>query len=156
MLSGTASNLQKAFNVELKEYSHPTANFRGRVCTISVPGDYADLVTGVFGHENRPQAEPHFRRLPPPAAGFKAHTATASHDPNEVAQIYDYPAGDGTGQCIGIIELGGGYQLDDLSNYFSSLNINQPQVISVSVDGGSNSPSTPDSADGEVMLDIEV
>ena len=73
-----------------------------------------------------------------------------------MAQIYDYPAGDGTGQCIGIIELGGGFQLDDLSNYFSSLNINPPQVISVSVDGGTNSPSTPDSADGEVMLDIEV
>ena len=73
-----------------------------------------------------------------------------------MAQIYDYPSGDGTGQCIGLIELGGGFQLDDLSNYFSSLNINTPQVISVSVDGGQNSPSTPDSADGEVMLDIEV
>jgi len=156
MLSGTASNLQKAFNVELKEYSHPKGNFRGRVGAISVPSDYADIVTGVFGLDNRPQAEPHFRRLPQPAAGLKAHTATASHDPNDVAQIYDYPPGDGTGQCIGIIELGGGFQLDDLSAYFRSLNINQPQVISVSVDGGSNSPSTPDSADGEVMLDIEV
>jgi len=46
--------------------------------------------------------------------------------------------------------------MDDLSNYFSSLNIKEPQVISVSVDGGTNSPTTPDSADGEVMLDIEV
>jgi kumamolisin len=156
MLSGTASNLQKAFNVELKEYSHPKGNFRGRVGAISVPTDYAEIITGVFGLDNRPQAEPHFRRLPQPAAGLKAHTATASHDPNEVAQIYDYPAGDGTGQCIGIIELGGGFQLDDLSTYFRSLNISQPQVISVSVDGGANSPSTPDSADGEVMLDIEV
>jgi len=156
MLSGTASNLQKAFNVELKEYSHPKGNFRGRVGAISVPADYADIVTGVFGLDNRPQAEPHFRRLPQPAAGLKAHTATASHDPNDVAQIYDYPPGDGTGQCIGIIELGGGFQLDDLSNYFRSLNIKLPQVISVPVDGGSNSPSTPDSADGEVMLDIEV
>ncbi|MBZ5614255.1 MAG: S53 family peptidase [Acidobacteriia bacterium] len=156
LLSGTASNLEKAFHVELKEYSHPKGNFRGRVGTISVPADYADIVTGVFGLDNRPQAEPHFRRSPQPAAGFKAHTATASHDPNEVAQIYDYPPGDGTDQCIGIIELGGGFQLDDLSNYFSSLNINPPQVISFSVDGGANSPSTPDSADGEVMLDIEV
>jgi kumamolisin len=34
--------------------------------------------------------------------------------------------------------------------------MNPPQVISVSVDGGTNSPTTPDSADGEVMLDIEV
>jgi kumamolisin len=73
-----------------------------------------------------------------------------------VAQIYDYPAGDGAGQCIGIIELGGGFQLDDLSNYFSSLNINVPQVVSVSVDGGANSPTNPNSADAEVMLDIEV
>ena len=52
--------------------------------------------------------------------------------PNEVAKIYDYPSGDGSGQCIGIIELGGGFQLDDLSKYFGALNINVPQVISVS------------------------
>ncbi len=155
LLSGTVSNLQKAFHVELKEYSHPKGNFRGRVGAISVPTEYADIIKGVFGLDNRPQAEPHFRRLPQ-TPGIKAHTATASHDPNEVAQIYDYPAGDGTGQCIGLIELGGGFQLDDLSNYFGSLNINTPQVISVSVDGGTNSPTTPDSDDGEVMLDIEV
>jgi kumamolisin len=86
----------------------------------------------------------------------KTAASTTSYDPNVVAQTYDYPAGDGTGQCIGLIELGGGFQLDDLSNYFSSLNITPPQVISVSVDGGTNSPTTPDSADGEVMLDIEV
>ena len=155
MLSGTVSNLQKAFGVELKEYSHPKGNFRGRVGTIQVPTEYADIIKGVFGLDNRPQAEPHFRRMAP-ATGIKAHAASISHDPNEVAQIYDYPAGDGTGQCIGIIELGGGFQLDDLTNYFGALNINPPQVISVSVDGGTNSPTTPDSADGEVMLDIEV
>jgi len=155
LLSGTVANLQKAFHVELKEYSHPKGNFRGRVGTISVPADYADIITGVFGLDNRPQAEPHFRRLPQ-TPGIKAHTATNSYDPNELAQIYDYPAGDGAGQCIGIIELGGGFQIDDLSNYFSSLNINQPQVVSVSVDGGANSPTGPNSADDEVMLDIEV
>ena len=157
LLSGTVSNFQKAFNVELKEYSHPKGNFRGRVGAIGVPSEYSGIITGVFGLDNRPQAEPHFRRLSQPDKHrHKTPTATASHDPNEVAQIYDYPAGDGSGQCIGIIELGGGFQLDDLNNYFSALNLNTPQVISVSVDGGANSPSTPDSADGEVMLDIEV
>lgn len=155
VMSGTVSNLQKAFGVELKEYSHPKGNFRGRVGEISVPTEYADIITGVFGLDNRPQAEPHFRRLPQ-TPGIKAHTASASHDPTEVAKIYDYPEGDGAGQCIGIIELGGGFRLDDLSNYFKSLNVQTPQVISVSVNGGKNSPSTPDSADGEVMLDIEV
>jgi len=108
-----------------------------------------------FCLDNRQQAEPHFRRLPK-TPGIKAHAASGSHDPNQVAQIYNYPAGDGTGQCIGLIELGGGFQLSDITTYFDSLNITPPQVISVSVDGGSNSPTTPDSADGEVMLDIEV
>jgi kumamolisin len=157
MLSGTVANLQKAFNVELKEYSHPKGNFRGRTGTISVPTEYASIITGVFGLDNRPQAEPHFRRLPQPDKHkHKTAASDVSYDPNQVAEIYDYPAGDGTGQCIGLIELGGGFQLDDLSNYFKSLNLNVPQVISVSVDGGKNSPTTPDSADGEVMLDIEV
>jgi kumamolisin len=157
MVSGTVSNLQKAFNVELEEYSHPKGNFRGRSGPISVPAEYADIITGVFGLDNRPQAEPHFRRLSrPDKHKHKTAASDVSYDPNQVAQIYDYPAGDGTGQCIGLIELGGGFQLDDLSNYFNSLNIKVPQVISVSVDGGQNSPTTADSADGEVMLDIEV
>ncbi len=157
LVSGTVANLQKAFNVELKEYSHPKGNFRGRVGAISVPAEIAGIVTGVFGLDNRPQAEPHFRLLTHPEKGIrKTHAATASHDPTDVAQIYDYPAGDGTKQCIGIIELGGGFQLSDLSTYFSSLNIKTPpQVISVSVDGGANSPGD-SNADPEVMLDIEV
>jgi kumamolisin len=155
VLSGTVGNFQKAFNVELKEYSHPRGNFRGRVGAINVPTEYSDIIRGVFGLDNRPQADPHFRRMTPDKH-HKTHTPANSHDPNEVAKIYDYPPGDGSGQCIGLIELGGGFQLDDLSAYFSSLNIKGPQVISVSVDGGTNSPSTPDSADGEVMLDIEV
>lgn len=156
VLSGTVSNFQKAFNVELKEYSHPKGNFRGREGAISVPAEYSDIIRGVFGLDNRPQAEPHYRRAQTPDK-HKRHVPSSSHDPNEVAKIYDYPSGDGSGQCIGLIELGGGFQLDDLSNYFGALNIKPlPQVISVSVDGGTNSPTTPDSADGEVMLDIEV
>ena len=156
-VSGTVANLQKAFAVQLKEYSHPNGNFRGRTGAISVPSDYADVIKGVFGLDNRRQAEPHFRRLAQPDKHkHKTPVTASSHDPNEVAQIYDYPSGDGTGQCIGLIELGGGFQLDDITNYFKSLNLTPPQVISVSVDGGANSPTTPDSADGEVMLDIEV
>src|SRR5205814_2809279 len=63
---------------------------------------------------------------------------------------------DGSGQCIAIIELGGGYRADDLKRYFKALGLPAPRVLTVRVDGGRNVPSTPDSADGEVMLDIEV
>ena len=159
VLSGTVANLQKAFNVVLKEYSHPRGEYRGRTGSITVPAEYADIIQGVFGLDNRPQAEPHFRKLTP-SPGIKAHVASISHDPNEVAQLYDFPTlngtADGSGQCIALIELGGGFRVTDLNTYFSKLGITEPQVISVSVDKGTNSPSTPDSADGEVMLDIEV
>jgi kumamolisin len=155
VLSGTVRDLQRAFKVELKEYSHPRGNFRGRTGEISAPAEYADVIRGVFGLDNRPQAEPHFRSVPE-SAGAKAHRASTSHDPNEIARLYNFPSGDGTNQCIGIIELGGGFQLDDITNYFSSLNLNVPQVIAVSVDGGTNSPGDPNGDDGEVMLDIEV
>lgn len=155
VLAGTVSNLQRAFQVQLKEYTSPRGNFRGRVGELQVPSEMAAIVRGVFGLDNRPQAEPHFRRLPM-TPGIKAHAATISHDPNEVARLYNFPAGDGSGQCVGIIELGGGFREEDLKTYFTQLGLAEPQVISVSVDGGQNAPSDPNSADGEVMLDIEV
>ena len=62
----------------------------------------------------------------------------------------------GKGQCIGIIELGGGFKQADITNYFQGLGLSVPTVKAISVDGAKNSPSTPDGADGEVMLDIEV
>ncbi|MGI0088207.1 MAG: S53 family peptidase, partial [Nitrosotalea sp.] len=63
----------------------------------------------------------------------------------------------GSGQCIGIIELGGGYSESDLKSYFAKIGLSAPKVSAVSVDGASNSPAgSPDGPDGEVMLDIEV
>jgi kumamolisin len=52
--------------------------------------------------------------------------------------------------------LGGGYRPSDLEAYFGGLGLPVPTVIPVSVDNATNSPSTPDSVDGEVALDIQV
>jgi kumamolisin len=53
--------------------------------------------------------------------------------------------------------LGGGYRVSDLNTYFKNLGLKTPSVTSVSVDGGLNQPvGDPNSADGEVLLDIEV
>ncbi len=57
---------------------------------------------------------------------------------------------------IGIIELGGGYRASDLAAYFKQIGVAAPHVTTVSVDHGKNAPTTAQSADGEVMLDIEV
>jgi kumamolisin len=56
-----------------------------------------------------------------------------------------------------LIELGGGYKQADLNTYFQGLKIAPPTVVAVGVDGGANTPAgDPNSADGEVLLDIEV
>jgi kumamolisin len=75
-----------------------------------------------------------------------------------VAKLYNFPSGvDGTGQCIGIIELGGGQTVRDLRLYFQKLGIAMPQVTSIPVNGRRNLPTgNPNGPDGEVMLDIEV
>jgi kumamolisin len=165
MLAGTVADFEKAFSVTLNDYHHPEkGNYRGRVGSIQIPKELADVVQGVFGLDDRPQAKPHFRfrdKTTPVVPGFAAPAAVAaantSYTPVQVAQLYSFPQNvTGAGQTIGILELGGGYQTTDIANYFQSLGITAPQVSDVLVDNGTNSPTTADSADGEVMLDIEV
>lgn len=76
----------------------------------------------------------------------------------ELARLYDFPEDlDGTGQTIGLIELGGGYSTADLTAYSSLLKIRKLQVSWVPVDGGKNSPEkTPYGADGQVNMNIEI
>ncbi len=158
ILSGTVAAVNDAFGVELKEYEHPSGQYRGRTGSIHLPAELHDVVEGVFGLDNRPQAKPHFRRRRGPA-GTRAESVSLSYTPVQVAALYDFPAGvDGTGECIALIELGGGYNVADLSNYWGQLKLSEtPTVSAVSVGNGSNAPTgDPNGPDGEVMLDIEI
>ncbi|HTW59078.1 MAG TPA: S53 family peptidase [Terriglobales bacterium] len=157
ILSGTVAAVSEAFGVELKQYQHPAGTYRGRVGAVQLPAELHDVVEGVFGLDNRPQAKPHFRRRSQ-RAGTRTDSSTGSYTPPQVATLYDYPTDlDGSGECIALIELGGGFTTTDLSNYWSQLGLTEtPNVLAVSVGNGSNSPGDPNGADGEVMLDIEV
>jgi kumamolisin len=149
--------------VYLANYEHPGGAFRGRTGSIYIPADLEGTIQGVFGFDNRPQALPHFRRRKPKEGQSKrprtARDASQSgYTPPQVAQLYNFPAGtDGTGQCIGILEFGGGYHTTDLNTYFQQLGMSAPSITAVSVDGVTNQPDPgQDSPDTEVMLDIEV
>jgi kumamolisin len=151
-LSGSAADASSAFGVDLHRYQHPEhGSFRGRTGPVFVPAELRDVVEGVFGLDDRPQLRPQFRVADPRAV-------TTSYTPVEVAQAYDFPTDvTGAGQCVAIIELGGGYEQSDLDNYFGDLGVRAPTVTAVSVDGATNSPvGDPGSADAEVLLDIEV
>ena len=149
ILSGTVADFNRAFGVSLKIYAYPAGTYRGRTGPVQIPAELATVVEGVFGLDNRPVARRHRRSR----AAATARSLTGA----EVATLYRFPAGfDGSGQTIGIIELGGGYRPSDLNAYFSTLGLSAPTVIPVSVDGGTNAPSSASSADAEVVLDIEV
>ena len=157
VLAGTVASFSSAFDVELIHYEHPDGNYRGRSGAVHIPAELENIIVGVFGLDNRPQAKAHFRSRPP-ASGVRAQKAGISYTPTQIANLYDFPPNtDGTGQCIALIELGGGYRPRDLTNYFKKLNLPLPKTTAVSVDGGLNKPTgNPDGPDGEVMLDIEV
>ena len=158
-LSGTTANFAKAFVATIQQHEHDGGTYRGRTGTLSIPAELAPIVEGVFGIDNRPVDKPHFQRqMPQHGIGIQPHAgARDSFTPPDLAKLYNFPTGlDCCGQCIGIIELGGGSRGADIKAYFQKLGLPVPQVKTVSVDGGANDPSTADSADGEVMLDIEV
>jgi kumamolisin len=156
VLSGTAASLSEAFGATLTQFEHDGGTYRGRTGSLSVPADLAGIVEGVFGLDNRPQATPHFQVLGAEGV-IVARAASASFTPPQLAALYGFPTGaDGSGQCIAIIELGGGFKPADISAYFTGLKLPVPNVKAISVDGGRNHPTNANSADGEVMLDIEV
>jgi kumamolisin len=166
VLAGTVAQMNAAFGVNLQDYQLPDgSSYRGRSGVAKVPADLAGIIETVLGLDNRPQARPHFqplgwlrrgRGMPLIAAGVAATAFT----PIDVARLYDFPLQfngtplNGQGQCVGIIELGGGYVQADLDAYFAEMGVQSPAVTAVGVDGGANQPGS--DADMEVMLDIEV
>jgi kumamolisin len=150
-LRGTLRQVADAFGVQDLQLCQDSGGgqYRGRSGSLSVPTDLGGVITGVFGIDNRPQAEAHWVSA--------SATPTQVYTPIQVADAYDFPSGvDGAGETAGILELGGGYSQTDLDTYFQNLGLATPSVSAVSVDGGTNSPGTDPNADGEVMLDIEV
>lgn len=90
--------------------------------------------------------------------GFvQPNAATVCYNPDEVAKGYKSPREvNVAGECIALIELGGGYRAADMENYFQKPGISMPVISAQWVDGGHNAPATPVRADGEVALDIQV
>jgi kumamolisin len=154
-LRGPVSAMEEAFQVKLFNYSHAGGNYRGRVGPVHIPVALKDIVQGVFGLDNRQVAR---RRRHPVRDNNLARLASvpsAWYVPSELASHYNFPAGDGSGQTVGLLEFGGGFFLQDLQKFCTLAKIPAPpKVIAISTDG--TPTDSVDGAEGEVMLDIEV
>ena len=151
-----------AFGVDLTDYESKATGrtkhrFHAIVGPVKVPTELLGSVEAVLGLDNRPIATPKFRRR-----ALSGAATGGTFLPPQVAGVYAFPSppsgsAPGAGQTIAIIELGGGYLPADVTNYFTqTIGIQPPTVTDVVLDGGSNAPTNANSADGEVLLDIEV
>lgn len=150
-LSGPIDKVEAAFRTKLHYYNDGQQGFRARSGTLSAPADVADSVEAVLGLDTRPVAKPRLTRH------FNPH-AIEGHLPNQVAKLYNFPKtnGKGAGQCIALIELGGGFRDSDNRTAFAAMRLETPRVVPISVSGGQNRPGIDLNADGEVALDIQV
>jgi kumamolisin len=149
--AGSIEKLEAAFGTKLHLFEHEGRRFRARTGSLSIPTELAPHIEAVLGLDSRPVATPKivFPRVPEAVTGYW---------PNAVGGLYDFPItnGEGRGQCVGMIELGGGYRTADIASAFAAMGISPPTIVAVPVSGGSNAPGQDQGADGEVALDIQV
>ncbi|MGH7047328.1 MAG: S53 family peptidase [Stellaceae bacterium] len=156
-LAGTAANVSVAFGVKLLDYSHPElGEFHARTGPVALPAEVGDAITGVFGLNNHRV----MHRRPRPRQKIDTRTAMAATRswfiPTELAGIYNFPDADASGQCIGLLEFGGGVETSDVTAYFQKIGVAAPTVEIVAVDGVATDPTADPDSTGEVMLDIDV
>ena len=80
ILTGTVKQMNKAFAVELGQYETPTETYRGREGHVHLPAELIEIVTGVFGLDNRQVGK---------LNGDPPNTILLS--PPQVAGLYNFP-----------------------------------------------------------------
>lgn len=176
-LKGKLKDMAAAFGVTLSTFEHDDETFRGHEGAVHVPEELKDVFTGVFGLSSHVVARPHIK-VPFPKKTEQAKKGAGNlkknkldhvpfnlapfFTPTQVAQAYNFPTDvQGEGQTIGIIQLGGGYVLSCLDEYFSTLNVIQgsnlktPEIIDMDC-GGQNNPGKNSLYDLEVCGNIEM
>ena len=151
-----AEVMESVFQVRLFHYAHAEGNYRGRKGELRVPAELKDIIVAVLGLDNRKMVKrrPIRKRKASLNLAGRAAASRTWFFPAELATIYSFPAGDGQGQTVGLLEFGGGFFADDLATFCQNANVAVPTVKTVSVN---NTPTNQrDGAEGEVMLDVEV
>jgi kumamolisin len=157
-VAGAASTMENAFGVILSKVKHNNSLYRGRVGSIHIPTQLDGIVTGVFGLDTRPMIK---RRRPLRVQA--AHALPPANQrpwfiPQELAQAYHFPPGDGTGQTVAILEFGGQFLANDLKQFLKLIGLPSanPEVQVRNVQTLPLQDRNDPGAIGETMLDVEI
>jgi hypothetical protein len=161
VVRGSVAQIEKAFNVKMRTYQHPTEN-RIFYSPDREPSFALDVpVSHISGLNN--YSYPHPGAGPSPAhnhTGDPQTTGTGSGPGSsflgsDMRPAYNMGSNTGTGQAVGLAEFSG-YTASDVNLYFSSIQqTNIVPIDNIAVDGGSVTGWTNANDEGEVCLDIE-
>lgn len=123
LVSGAIGDIERAFQITMSMYRTLGGSHRGYAGQATVPAHLGEIIVAVLGlHTGRLStgrstsagaANGHGPKVTPRALGT----------PTALREQYDFPDGDGAGQTIGLVELGGGYRKQDVDAYFASLDV---------------------------------
>jgi kumamolisin len=147
---GTLGAFSGAFETKIGQWEMDGLRLRQRTGPLCVPARLTESVRGVFGLDTwprraamrQPKAPDAHRDLPP------ALTAEA------LARDYEFPAGDGRGQTIGILHFGATFDPHDFEMSMRSQGRALPKVALARVDG--DVPPAGPEADLELAIDTQV
>lgn len=157
-LSGNLGQFAEAFGVSpvqrLDQSGVPYLSYEGK---LSVPAELADVVEWVAGLDQQPRLHPHYQRATRGRSmrGVGKETLLLA---TQVAEAYAFPpAHTGEGQCLGILEIEGGYQPADLDAYFKNVvQIEPPPSSPKDVPANGNVVDSCLIANYEVTQDISI
>ena len=126
ILEGPAGAMERAFGVSLHRFASEAGSYHGHDGPVRIPRELAPAVDGVLGLDSVP--------LHTPRAGL---TGTAPrYTPGQLAEHYRFPAQDSSALTIGLLQFGGGYRRDDLTEFARRLGLSLPPIRDIEVAGG--------------------
>ncbi len=172
-MTGSAAAMQRAFGVQLRQFSDGPASYRSHQDPVTVPAQLGPVIQAVFGLDTRPLGQKQLRLAPPDlSATLQAEARAAKQPANtylppEVAALYDFPSQAATGQTVAVLAFNGavptgsgGYQPSVLAQYFTNtLKLPVPHITDVVVQGPGNDPgdgTNPNDSTIEVYLDLSM
>jgi kumamolisin len=158
---GKSVDFTNALEINLQKYQQNDHIYHATSELVKLPIEWEGKIDNILGLNTAKVARSYVRKLDNSNLNLNPNAspnAPTVFNALQLATLYNFPKNlNGTGQKIGIIELGGGYVLSDIKTYLSSLGIStNPNVTAVSVDGATNNPSDTSGANVEVILDIEI
>ncbi|WP_229741004.1 S53 family peptidase [Silvibacterium dinghuense] len=159
-VTAPVSSVNKTFAVTMRQYQHPTENRTFFAPNIEPTVDASEPIVDVHGLTNYELPHNYLVKASHAAQSYTTGSGTGGSFLGSDMRAA-YASGvtlDGTGQSVGLVELGP-YNISDVQNYFST--IGQPLDVPIfnvllGVDGiCSGLPSTGGCDDGEEVIDME-